>query len=142
MDLMREVLERNGRIAVVGLSPRPDRPSHGVSAYMARRGYQITPVNPDCDAVLGVPSARSLTEASERGALGIVNVFRRPAHVPPIVEEALALGADAIWLQLGITAPSELAERARAAGVPLIENRCIAVEHRRLLAGRARSAAG
>lgn len=131
------ILDRHRRIAMVGASPRPDRPSHGVMAYLLRAGYDVVPVNPQADEVLGIPCAATLAAAAERGPLEIVDIFRRPAAVPPIIDDAVALGAKVVWLQLGITAP-EAAERARAAGVAVVEDRCIAVEHRRLGAGHGR----
>ena len=84
--------------------------------------------------MLGNPCAASLAEAAERGPLEIVNVFRRPADVPPIVDEAIALGAKVIWLQLGITAP-EATAKARAAGLEVVDNRCVKMEHCRFFGG-------
>ena len=133
-DGVRLILERYRRLAVVGLSPKADRPSHRAMIHMAANGYDITPVNPACDQVLGNPCAASLAEAAERGPLEIVNVFRRPADVPPIVDEAIALGAKVIWLQLGITAP-EATAKARDAGLEVVDNRCIKMEHCRFFGG-------
>ena len=111
-DAVRRILRDHRRLAVVGLSPRPDRPSHRAMVHMQANGYVITPVNPRCDEVLGNPCVPSLEAAAEQGPLGIVNVFRRPEDVPPIVDEAIRLGAEVIWLQLGITEPASAA-RAR-----------------------------
>jgi uncharacterized protein len=133
-DDVRLVLERYRRLAVVGLSPRPDRPSHRAMVHMHAAGYDITPVNPSCDEVLGQPCAASLAEAAERGPLEIVNVFRRPEDVPPIVDEAIALGAKVIWLQLGIREPGSAA-RALAAGLEVVQDRCIKMEHCRFYGG-------
>ena len=133
-DGVRLILERYRRLAVVGLSPRPDRPSHRAMIHMAANGYDITPVNPACDEVLGNPCVASLTEAAELGPLEIVNIFRRPQDIPPIVDEAIAAGARVIWMQLGITEP-ESAARARAAGLEVVENRCIKMEHCRFFGG-------
>lgn len=133
-DTARTILTRHRRVAMVGASPREDRPSHGVMRYLLGAGYDVIPVNPTADEVLGVPCADSLAAAAARGPLEIVDIFRRPADVPPIVEEAIALGAQAIWMQLGITS-REAAEMARAAGLAVVENRCMAVELRKLHAG-------
>lgn len=133
-DDVRRILERYRRLAVVGLSPRPDRPSHRAMVHMNAAGYDITPVNPRCDEVLGRPCAASLAEAAERGPLEIVNIFRRPEDIPPIVDEAIALGARVIWMQLGIREPQSAA-RALAAGLEVVQNRCIKMEHCRFFGG-------
>lgn len=128
---MARILADHPRIAVVGLSPRAGRPSHAVSAYMQRAGYTITPVNPYCDQVLGVACQPDLERAAGEGPLGIVNIFRTPRAVPALVDQSIALGADAIWMQLGIV-DEESAHRAREAGVPVVMDRCIKIEHARL----------
>lgn len=133
-DEVRLILERYRRLAVVGLSPKAERPSHRAMVHMAANGYDITPVNPACDDVMGHPCAASLAEAAERGPLEIVDVFRRPDDIPPIVDEAIALGAKVVWLQLGLTSP-EAAARARDAGVQVVEDRCIKMEHCRFFGG-------
>ena len=133
-DDVRRILERYRRLAVVGLSPRPERPSHRAMVHMRAAGYAITPVNPACDEVLGVPCVPSLEAAAERGPLEIVDIFRRPEDVPPVVDEAIRLGARVIWMQLGIREP-ESAARARAAGLQVVEDRCIKMEHCRFFGG-------
>lgn len=133
-DDVRLILERYRRLAVVGLSPRPDRPSHRAMVHMHAAGYDIVPVNPRCDEVLGQPCAASLAEAAERGPLEVVDIFRRPEDIPPIVDEAIALGARVIWMQLGIREP-ESAARALAAGLEVVQNRCIKMEHCRFFGG-------
>ncbi len=133
-DAVRLILERHRRLAVVGLSPRPERPSHRAMVHMRANGYDITPVNPNCTEVLGVPCAPDLAAAAARGPLEIVNVFRRPEDVPPVVDAAIALGARVVWMQLGISEP-ESAARARAAGLEVVENRCIKMEHCRYFGG-------
>jgi len=133
-DGVRRILERYRRIAVVGLSPRPERPSHRAMVHMAANGYEITPVNPSCDEVLGRPCAPSLEAAAEDAPLEIVDIFRKPEDVPEVVDEAIALGARVIWMQLGISEP-ESAARARAAGIEVVENRCIKMEHCRFFGG-------
>lgn len=133
-DAVRRILERYRRLAVVGLSPRPDRPSHRAMVHMQANGYRITPVNPTCEQVLGNPCVPSLTAAAAEGPLEIVDIFRRPEDIPPIVDEAIALGAKVIWMQLGITEP-ESARRARDAGLEVVENRCTKMEHCRFFGG-------
>jgi predicted CoA-binding protein len=133
-DAVRLILERYRSLAVVGLSPRPERPSHRAMVHMRANGYDITPVNPNCAEVLGVPCAPDLAAAAARGPLEIVNIFRRPEDVPPVVDAAIALGARVVWMQLGISEP-ESAARARAAGLEVVENRCIKMEHCRYFGG-------
>lgn len=128
--LIARILADHPRIAVVGLSRRVSRPSHEVSAYMQRAGYTITPVNPHCEEVLGVRCHPDLADAASAGPLGIVNLFRPPDAVPPFVDQAIALGADAIWMQIGIVHEGA-AREARAAGIPVVMDRCIRIEHAR-----------
>ena len=101
-DDVRLILERYRRLAVVGLSPRPERPSYRAMVHMAANGYEITPVNPACEQVLGNPCVASLEEAAAQGPLEIVDIFRRPEDIPPIVDEAIELGAKVVWMQLGL----------------------------------------
>ena len=115
-------------IAVIGLSDNPLRPSHGVSAAMQRWGYRILPVNPAIAAALGEPAHATLAEAlaslGPGGTIDIVNVFRRPAHVTRVVDQCLALGLPALWLQDGVVDQAS-ALRARAAGMFVVMDRCI-----------------
>ena len=128
---MREMLLQSKVIAVVGLSDRPDRPSHRVAAYMQAQGYRIVPVNPKLTGpALGEAPRRSLADAEER--IDVVDIFRRAADVPPVVDEAIRAGASAVWMQLGIV-HGEAAAKAEAAGLRVVMDKCIAVEHRRLL---------
>lgn len=118
-------------IALVGWSPKPDRPSHRVAAYLVRRGYRVIPVNPGqagLDSGLGEVVRASLAEV---GPVDMVDIFRRSEHVPPVVEAALASGAKVIWMQLGIE-NAEAAAKARAAGMEVVMNRCPAIEIPRL----------
>jgi predicted CoA-binding protein len=129
---LRGILERTKTIAVVGASPEPWRPSYGVTAYLKRAGYRLIPVNPTAlgETVHGEPVVASLADIRE--PVDLVNVFRRPEHLPGVVEEAIAIGAPALWIQLGIR--NEAAkDRAEAAGIPVVMDRCISVEHRRLM---------
>ena len=127
-DAILELLKNYKSIAVVGLSSNPTRPSHGVTEYMQGAGYRIIPVNPNETEVLGERSYPRLEDVPER--IDIVNVFRRAAEVPPVVESAIRIGAKAVWMQLGVE-NEEAAEKARAAGLVVIEDACILVEHRR-----------
>jgi predicted CoA-binding protein len=114
------------RIAVVGASSRPFRPSFGVFEYLQRQGYELIPVNPYETEVHGVPAVATLPEAAAQGPIDIV-----ADATPGVAEEAVAVGAGALWLQLGIV-NWEAARIAAAAGMPVVMDRCIAVEHRRL----------
>jgi predicted CoA-binding protein len=115
-------------IAVVGLSDNPAKPSHYVSAYMQRMGYNIYPVNPAIETVLGERSYASLTELPVKP--DVVNVFRAPSRISAIVDEMLLLGLKNLWVQLGIV-NLEAAERAEQGGIRVVMDRCIMVEHRR-----------
>ncbi|RMG09325.1 MAG: CoA-binding protein [Planctomycetota bacterium] len=130
---LRALLERSRRIAIVGASPRPERPSHGVMAYLQGCGYRCIPVRPPGgEEILGERSVASLRDLD--APPDIVDVFRAPEHVPAVVEEAIAAGAPAIWLQEGVVHP-EAAERARAAGLTVVMDLCILRVHRRLCGG-------
>lgn len=113
------------RVAVVGLSDRPWRTSHGVAAALQTRGWEIVPVNPTIDASLGVPAAASLADVE--GAVDLVEVFRRPEHLPGVAAEAAAIGAPALWNQLGLRS-AEAAAIARDHGMDYVEDRCLKVE--------------
>ena len=125
---IRELLAGAKTIAVVGLSPNPMRPSHGVSEYMQSRGYRIIPVNPGHAVVLGETSYPTLDDVP--APVDLVNIFRRSEHVAPIVDAAIRIGAKAVWMQEGIEDEAS-AERARAAGLFVVMDRCILKEHRR-----------
>ncbi len=127
---IRELLRAARVIAVVGLSSNRRRPSHGVSQYMQRAGYRIIPVNPNESEVLGERAYPSLEAVP--GKIDIVDIFRRSEFVPEIVEQAIRVGAAAVWMQEGVV-DEEAAARARAAGLTVIMDRCILKEHRRLL---------
>lgn len=129
-DTIRDLLLKTRRIAVVGASDRPDRPSHGVFGFLLARGYDATPVNPTLPgkAIHGRPVAASLAEAAP---LDMVDIFRRSAEAGAVVDEAIALGAKSVWLQLGVV-DQAAAERARAAGLVVVMDRCPAIEWRRL----------
>lgn len=125
-----EILRTSHTIAVVGLSKKPMRPSFGVSEYMQRQGYRIIPVNPTETEVLGEKSYADLYAVPEK--VDIVNVFRAPQFVPPIIDAAINIGAKVVWMQEGVI-HEEAAQKARDAGLTVVMNRCILKEHRRLL---------
>lgn len=127
---IRDLLLATRRIAVVGASDRPDRPSHGVFGFLLARGYDATPVNPVLagQAILGRAVAATLEAA---GPLDMVDIFRRSAEAGAVVDEAIRLGAKSVWLQLGVV-DEDAARRARAAGLIVVMDRCPAIEWRRL----------
>ena len=116
-------------IAVVGLSPKPHRDSYRVSQYMQARGYRIVPINPNAREVLGEKAYASLTEAAAHERIDLVNCFRNSEDIPPIAAEAIAIGAKGLWLQIGV-AHDDAATKAQAAGVAVVQDRCLMVEHR------------
>lgn len=127
-----ELLGTARRIAIVGASPSPERPSHGVMRYLLRQGYECVPINPFAEEVLGLPCFPTLEAAVEAGGpFDIVDVFRRSDAVGDIARSAVATGAGALWLQLGVV-NWEAAQIAEAAGLALVMDRCTAIEHRRL----------
>ena len=123
------ILQGARTIAVVGLSNDRFRPSYGVAHYLQQEGYRIIPVNPNEREVLGEAAYPDLRHIPD--AVDVVDVFRQPRYVPEIVDQAIAIGAKALWLQLGVLCP-EAAERARSAGLKVVMNRCMAVELQRL----------
>jgi uncharacterized protein len=128
-DPIYELLARAKTIAVVGLSERPMRPSHGVSAYMQAAGYRIIPVNPRIKEALGEKAYPSLLEVPPEVKIDLVDVFRRPEYVDEIVEQAIQLKIPAIWLQEDVT-NERAADKARSAGMFIVMDRCILKEHR------------
>src|SRR5215467_11408298 len=126
------ILERYRRIAMVGLSSNPFRPSHFAALYLIAEGYDVIPVNPREAAVLGRTSYPSLTAIP--GSVDVVDIFREPSAVPPIVEEAVAIGAKVVWMQLGVIHEAA-AERARDAGLQVVMDRCMKIEHARFFGG-------
>ncbi len=126
------VLSLGKRVAIVGLSSNPARPSHFVAIYLRSRGYEIIPVNPRETTILGLESYPSLTAIP--GPVDIVDIFRDPAAVPAIVEEAIAIHAKAVWMQLGVV-NGEGAQRARDAGLEVVMDRCMKIEHARYFGG-------
>jgi predicted CoA-binding protein len=127
-----ELLKTSRTIAVVGLPGKRFRPSYGVAEYMQRNGYRIIPVNPFAETVLGEKCYPDLESIPER--VDIVDIFRRSEFVPPIVEAAIRIEARAVWMQEGVV-NEEAAERARAAGLEVVMDRCILKDHRRMAFG-------
>ena len=129
-DDIRWVLRHCRTVAVVGLSPKPHRDSHMVARYMQAHGWRIVPVNPMAagQGILGEPVYPSLTEAARHERIELVNCFRNSADIPPIVDEAISIGALAVWMQLGVE-HDEAAERARQAGLRVVQNRCLKIDH-------------
>ena len=125
-DPIQRILEEGKVIAVVGLSSKTHRPSHGVARYMQEAGYRIIPVNPNEEKVLGERSYPRLEDVPVR--VDVVDIFRRSEFVPPVVESAIAIGARAVWMQEGVI-HLEAAERARQAGLDVVMDRCILKEH-------------
>lgn len=126
---LRTLLANAKTIAIVGLSDKPERDSYRVGDYLKRAGYRIIPVNPMKDEILGERSYPTLADIPEK--IDIVDVFRKIDAVPAVVEAAIDAGAAAVWLQLGLAHP-ESAEKARSAGLDVVQSKCIKIEHARL----------
>jgi predicted CoA-binding protein len=132
MTTPEEILRQARTIALVGASPKPDRPSHSVMRYLLEQGYRVIPVRPlDCDEVLGVPCVASLLEVEE--PIDLVDVFRRAEHAPVHALEAVEAGANAFWLQLGLRS-AEARQICAEAGLDYVEDECTAIVQRRLVA--------
>jgi predicted CoA-binding protein len=132
VKIEEEILNFSRVVAVVGLSPKPDRPSYRVASYLKEQGYKIIPVNPAEKELLGelcYPNLASVPESVE-----VVNIFRRSEEVLPIVEEAIRIGAKAVWLQEGVI-NEEAAARAREAGLMVVMDKCMRKEHIKLRSG-------
>ncbi len=128
----KRILTEYKRVAIVGLSANPFRPSHFVAIYLISKGFDVIPVNPREKKILGRTCYASLKEIP--GPVEIVDVFRDPSAVPGIVEEAIEIGAKVLWLQLGVIHEAA-AERAREAGMTVVMDRCMKIEHGRLFGG-------
>jgi len=125
-----EILAQARTVAVVGVSDKPDRDSYRVAAYLQRHGVRIVPINPALGEVLGEKTYPDLASVPPEIAIDVVDIFRKPEFIPEIVEAAIARPAKVVWMQLGL-AHNRAAERARAAGLTVVMNRCIKVEHAR-----------
>lgn len=129
-EAIRRVLVGSKTVAVVGCSPKAQRDSHRIAAFLLGKGYDVIPVNPGHDRILGrkcYPDLKSIGRP-----IDIVNVFRSPEHVPAVADEAIAIDAECLWLQLGV-GHAEAAERAATAGLYVVSERCIMVDHGMLL---------
>jgi uncharacterized protein len=126
-DQITEILQKAKTIAVVGLSDNPLRPSHGVAAYLHSQGYRIIPVNPEIKSSLGEQAYPSLLDVPEK--IDIVDIFRRPEFVEEVVDQAIQLKVPAVWMQEEIV-HEKAAQKARAAGIYVVMDRCILLEHR------------
>lgn len=128
---VRQSLADCQTIAVVGLSPKPHRDSFRVAKYMQDHGYRIVPINPNATEVLGEKAYASLTEAAQHVHIDMVNCFRNSEDIPPIAAEAIAIGAKSLWLQIGVV-NDDAAKQATDAGLVVVQNLCLMVEHRQL----------
>ena len=131
-ETIASLLRTAHTVAVVGLSPNPGRPSHSVAQYLQRAGYRIVPVNPFATDVLGERAYPTLARAAADHPIDVVDIFRRSEHVLDLVREAIPLAPRLIWLQQGVR-DDAAAALARAAGIPFVMDRCLAVEHGRLI---------
>ena len=129
-ELMRAAFRNAKTIAVVGLSDKPHRASHRIAHYLQQQGYRIVPVNPNVEQVLGEQAYADL--ASIPGTVDFVDIFRRSEYVGPIVDQAIAKGVQTIWMQMGVS-DRIAAQRAEAAGITVVMNRCAMVDHGRLM---------
>jgi hypothetical protein len=127
-DQIREQLTQSRRIVVVGLSPKVDRPSHRVAAYLQRVGYEIVPVHPVPGVTLGQTVHPDLRSAAATGPIDIVDIFRRSEYIPALLDDLLAVRPRLVWMQLGIEHP-ETARRLEEAGIMVVMDRCLAVDH-------------
>src|SRR5438477_3326682 len=131
-EQLAELLRSARQIAVVGLSPRPERPSHGVAAYLQRAGYTVIPINPCGGTILGERVYPDLTAAAAAaGPIDIVDIFRRSQFVSALVEPILAVRPQLVWMQVGVR-DDRSARRLEAAGVAVVMDRCLAVDHQSL----------
>jgi predicted CoA-binding protein len=131
-EMLKEILLSSKTIASVGLSSNPTKASYGVDLYLQRHGYRIIPVNPTADEILGEKSYPDLASIPE--AIDVVQIFRRPEDVPPVVEEAIKVGAKVIWMQEGIVNEAA-AKIAREAGLKVVMDACMRATHQRLIGG-------
>jgi predicted CoA-binding protein len=131
-DRIRRILRNSRTLAVVGLSAQWHRPSYFAAKYMQEHGYRVIPVNPMYEEILGEKCYKSLRDIPAK--VDVVDCFRKSAEIPALAEEAIAIGAKVLWMQLGVTNPAARA-KAEAAGLEVIENRCVKIEHGRFFGG-------
>jgi uncharacterized protein len=131
-DKLRRLLRTSRTIAVVGLSAQWHRPSYFAAKYLQEHGYRVIPVNPTYPEILGEKSYKRLADIPER--IDVVDCFRKSSEIPAIADEAIAIGAKVLWMQLGVESP-EARRKAEAAGLEVVENRCMKIEHGRFFGG-------
>lgn len=129
---IKDVLRSCKTVAVVGISPKEDRPSYGVASYLKSKGYRIIPVRPEGDEILGEKVYHSLTEIPRGIEIDVVDIFRKSEDVPPVVEEAIHRGAKVVWMQEGII-NQEASTKAEKGGLKVVMDRCMKKEHQRLI---------
>jgi predicted CoA-binding protein len=129
---LKEILKQGKTVAVVGISPKQDRPSYVVASYLQSKGYRIIPVRPDEETILGEKVYRSLMEIPEEIKIDVVDIFRKSNEVPPVVEETIKRKAKVVWMQEGVVHPGA-AEKAERAGLKVVMDRCIKKEYQRLI---------
>jgi predicted CoA-binding protein len=125
---IQDLLKRSKTIAVVGISDDPERPSHDVASYLRKQGYTVIPINPKLDSWEGIKAYPSLKDIPKDMKVDVVDIFRKGEFVPSIVDEAIAIGAKAIWMQLGVDS-EEGRRKVEAAGLQVVTNKCMKIEH-------------
>lgn len=128
---LKQILKSSKTVAVVGISPKEDRPSYRVASYLQSKGYRIIPVRPDGDTILDEKVYPHLMEIPKEIEIDVVDIFRKSEEVPPIVEEAIRRGTKIVWMQEGVI-HQEAAEKAKNAGLKVVMDRCIKKEHEKL----------
>ena len=131
-EKIRRILAKSRTLAIVGLSAQWHRPSYFAAKYMQEHGYRVIPVNPMYDEILGEKCFKSLRDIPEK--VDVVDCFRKSAEIPALAEDAIAIGAKVLWMQIGVTSAAARA-RAEAAGLEVVEDRCVKIEHGRLFGG-------
>lgn len=129
---VRDILCGAKTIAVVGISPKEENPSHKVAKYLIEQGFKVIGVNPNCEQILGVKCYPDLKSIPEH--VDVVDIFRKADAIPAIVDEAIEIGAGTVWMQLGLE-HEESAQKARNAGLKVVMNKCTKIEHSRLFGG-------
>lgn len=132
--LLKQLLQTTRTIASVGLSSNPDKESYQIVSYLKGRRYRILPVNPTAEFILDDKTYPDLLAIPKTEKVDVVQIFRRPEDVPPVVEQAIKIGAKAVWMQVGVI-NAEAAEAAKGAGLEVVMNRCMRAEHQRLIGG-------
>lgn len=128
-DEIKSILERSKRIAIVGLSPKEERDSNKVAKYLMEKGYEIVPVNPGQKEILGKECFKTLTDIPFK--VDLVDLFLNPERVPPVVDQAIEIGASVLWMQIGVI-HNEAAQKAKEAGLTVVMDRCTMHEHKEL----------